>query len=491
VSTDDLHDLLLKGAWFAHLPLAIQEELRPHLIRRRCPAGTALYRQGEAPKNMFGILSGTIQTLGTSKDGHQSLLSVLRSGEWSGFIGQLDGKPHSFLTIAATDVDVVFLPEAAVRKIFLQSPDRMTYLVLPLIEILRFAYRFLVETNGRSPRRVIAQRLIDLSHCVYAPDVPAGKMLDGTSQQDIATATYLTRPTVNRILRDFAAHGVISLGYGRIDLCDPAALRQIAQGEDRAIASTTGAPSPTAPCAKFKCVDQGTQRLEETLANSGWMTSLSKPTQRRIANALQIRRYDAGEAVCAQDETCEGLIVSLSGQLRTIGSAADGQERLVAFVHPGEWTAFAPILDNGPHAFSVIAARSSVVGILPTDAARAILCDDVQNYRALVAPTVQFLRFIYDYLIETNQGPPGRFVARRLYDLARVAYLDGSQPRDFMDSLSQGDIALATGLTRPTVNKVLKQLEAKGAIRLGYRRIKILRPDILLNHESGTKSEIA
>jgi CRP-like cAMP-binding protein len=87
------------------------------------------------------------------------------------------------------------------------------------------------------------------------------------------------------------------------------------------------------------------------------------------------------------------------------------------------------------------------------------------------------LRSIYDHLVEGSYGTPDQVVARRLYDLARLPYVEGDAPRNFVDSLTQEDLAAATGLSRPTVNRVVKQLERDGIIERGYGRVVIRNPD--------------
>ena len=46
-------------------------------------------------------------------------------------------------------------------------------------------------------------------------------------------------------------------------------------------------------------------------------------------------------------------------------------------------------------------------------------------------------------------------------------------------TLSQEDLGHLTGLSRQTVNRVLKALEAKGWISLEFSRIEVLQPDAL------------
>jgi CRP-like cAMP-binding protein len=65
-------------------------------------------------------------------------------------------------------------------------------------------------------------------------------------------------------------------------------------------------------------------------------------------------------------------------------------------------------------------------------------------------------------------------VIRRLNDLVGL-YDTGSAPVDI--AVRQEDVASMAGTTRPTANRVLKQLEDEGVLTLGRGRIVVLDPD--------------
>jgi CRP-like cAMP-binding protein len=465
---------LADSAWLTHLPEAKRTALLSQLVVRKVPAGDIIYEQGATPDALYGIVSGSIQTIGVSADGHEALLSVLRGGEWTGFLGLLDGRPNPFSTIAGSASEIAILPRKAAEEIFGRDAASLTLISRPLAEILRFAYRFLVETNGRPPKRVIAQRLMDLSRCVYIPGMPPGPVLDQVSQDALAAASYLTRPTVNRILRALEASGLIRLGYGRIEILDVAGLHAVATEAGRMKTAglargCKGGDRLTAPPAQTDIA-----KAREALSVRGWLPTLPRDIRQEMLAAIEVRRYAAGDALYRQDEPSEGMFGVVSGQFRTMGRASDGRVMLLSLVHGGEWTGFVPAIGGGVQPFSVTASGPAVAALLPIERVDSIFRKSAHRYRLLLAPLLAVQRFIYDFLIEANRGPPHRLVAQRLFDLARLPYVDSQRPRDYVANLTQDDVAIATGLSRPTVHKVLNDLAAKGVIALGYGNIRIL-----------------
>jgi CRP-like cAMP-binding protein len=465
---------LADSAWLTHLPEAKRTALLSQLVVRKLSAGDIVYEQGAAPEALYGIVSGSIQTIGVSADGHEALLSVLRDGEWTGFLGLLDGRPNPFSTIAGSASEIAILPRKAAEEIFGRDAASLSLISRPLAEILRFAYRFLVETNGRPPKRVIAQRLMDLSRCVYIPGAPLGPVLDQVSQDALAAASYLTRPTVNRILRTLETSGLIRLGYGRIEILDVAGLHAVATeaGRKKAAGQARGCKGGERPSASPSQADIAKAR--ESLSVRGWLPTLPREIRQEMLAAIEVRRYAAGDALYRQDEPGEGMFGVVSGQFRTMGQASDGRVMLLSLVHGGEWTGFVPAIGGGIQPFSVTASGPAVAALLPLEKVDSIFRKSAHRYRLLLAPLLAVQRFIYDFLIEANRGPPHRLVAQRLFDLARLPYVDSQRPRDYVANLTQHDVAIATGLSRPTVHKVLNDLAAKGVIALGYGNIRIL-----------------
>jgi CRP/FNR family transcriptional regulator, cyclic AMP receptor protein len=456
----------------------------PKLTLRSYAPGESLYRQGDSPSGIYGVLSGQINTIGTAADGHLSLLSILRAGEWTGFLGMLDGQPNPFTTTAAIKSEILVLPSTAASAIFSKTPDRLDLILQPLLVVLRFAYFFLIETNGRPPEQVVAQRLLDLTRCLYVPQASLARAIEHVNQEDLAAATYLTRPTVNRVLRAMEAQGIVKLGYGRVEICNVDALFDRASGDARGVigfaSAVRGAPAPS----QVQWPDPGStlarrDAVHNALMSGNWFRALPTEMRSEVLGNLVWRKFKSGETLCHQGEAGDGLQGAISGQFKTIGIASDGARRLLGMLHPGDWTGFAAVLDRKANPLTTFASGDASAVLLPKAACDAIFRADAARYAAIIMPMMGILRFLYDFLIETNGCAPSRLVAQRLHDLARCAYLPAQQPRSFVSGLNQEDLASATGLSRPTVNRILRDLAARAIIDVGYGRITIHDPDAL------------
>jgi CRP/FNR family transcriptional regulator, cyclic AMP receptor protein len=469
---------LATSAWFSSLPEQVQNEILPRLAIRNFAPGDVIYAQGEKPAALYAVISGQTQTVGTADDGQQAFLSVARAGEWSGFIGLLDGRPNPFSMTAVVKSDVAVLSGADVEQIFFRNALRFKMFFAPLASILRFAFGFLIQTNGRPPRRVVAQRLLDLAQSTQVHKTVTRSAIERISQEDIAAATYLTRPTVNKVLREMDEAGLIKIGYGKISLNDKEALRSLARGVAGA-AAKAGAQRRVSKRQTEWHPSQGAWNAFAQNVTGEWFARFPASVRADLLAKVTWHRFEAGETIYNQGDDALGLYAIAEGQAKVVGRGTDGQRALISLIHPGEWTSFLPMIDGLPQPFSMIASRPSVVALIARADLEAIVMHDLVSVRLFTAPSTAMLRYVYDYLIETNQRPPLRLVAQRLYDLARCTFHPSTNPRDFVDDVSQDDMALATGLSRPTVNRAIKELAAEGLIKIGYRKIAIIDPGAL------------
>jgi CRP/FNR family transcriptional regulator, cyclic AMP receptor protein len=222
--------ILNEGRWFSALPDDVKAEIVPALVRRKLVKDEVLCRQGDATRGLYVLLSGQCKTTAMGSDGQQILMALSRRGDWGGFLSVLDGGPYSFSVTASRATEIAFLPNAAIKKIFMGDVARYKMLVAPKLSIMRYTYNFIVEKSNRAPLRVVSQRILDLSRWAYLEETDHQLAIDNISQDDIASATQLSRPTVNKTLKELSDMNLIKAGYGKIHLIDIQGLKNIASG---------------------------------------------------------------------------------------------------------------------------------------------------------------------------------------------------------------------------------------------------------------------
>jgi CRP/FNR family transcriptional regulator len=225
----DLEAVLENGAWFGALPADIRADMLAAGTLRTIAAGQYLYEEEEEPSGLHGVLSGSLHVIGLSPDGNAVTLGIIRPGDWTGFLGCIDGLPHAYSGIAREETRVLSIRPRDVIRIFERDVPTFRLLIAPDLAIRRKLGRYIVDDVVLPLAQRVAARLGDLGRSPY--DYPVGPIapLRNISQEELAMSVAATRPRINEILRDFAAKGLIELGYGRITVIDPVALDRFAR----------------------------------------------------------------------------------------------------------------------------------------------------------------------------------------------------------------------------------------------------------------------
>ena len=169
--------------------------------------------------------TGSFKISSLREDGKEAILVVLEAGNWFGEISLIDLQPRTHDATAVGEAEVLALPRAAFdelmrRHTFSQAICRM------LAARTRSLYGMVEDATLRSTRARVARRLLLLAHgdATQAADTRA---VVPVSQEALAMMLGITRQTLSKELKLLAAHGAITLGYGRIDIELPVLLERL------------------------------------------------------------------------------------------------------------------------------------------------------------------------------------------------------------------------------------------------------------------------
>jgi len=221
-----------RGLWFSALPEPLQDDVLRSASRIRLKRGKHFFRQGDQPTGLFGVVSGEAQVIGTTIAGLDILVAVHRPGDWTGFLACLDGEGYAFSVIASGPCEVLHLPLAAVRRIFLNDVGSLAMMIAPELATQRSLYSHIIEHLAFTPLQRLARRLVDLSFNAQGDRVTS-RTISPITQDQLALSVMASRQWTNRLLQHLEKSGLISRGRSRIDVLDLPRLTQLAvYGED-------------------------------------------------------------------------------------------------------------------------------------------------------------------------------------------------------------------------------------------------------------------
>ena len=215
-STNDLLRILSTNVWFGTLPLTERKAMLAACERVHLKAGEMLYRKGDTQGAFFGVLQGILKVSTVGEDGREGILSVMEQGNWFGETTLLDRLPRPHDVTAVQDCELLAINAAAFERLMQRTAFARAIGALLCLRV-RALYGLVEDAMLRSTRARVARRLLSLARGDATMAVQARASLV-VSQEALAMMLGITRQTLSRELKVLVRAGVLTLGYGRIDI---------------------------------------------------------------------------------------------------------------------------------------------------------------------------------------------------------------------------------------------------------------------------------
>lgn len=178
----------------------------------------------EMQKKLFILMNGHAQLMCDNKEGRRMTVSRLGPGSIFGDGALLSSDARSDLVAEALDTCTVWvLPETHARTMTERYPVIGWGMLQTFGRRLRQVEDRLEEVAYKKLPQRLAKLLLDMANSNGREQATIR-----TSHQHLADSLGTYRETVSTILRTFKADGMVELGYRRINVVDPVALRTLA-----------------------------------------------------------------------------------------------------------------------------------------------------------------------------------------------------------------------------------------------------------------------
>jgi CRP/FNR family transcriptional regulator/CRP/FNR family cyclic AMP-dependent transcriptional regulator len=173
-----------------------------------------VFHQGDAGDALHVIASGAVKVVLPSPDaGEPAILAALGPGDFFGELALLDGDPHSASVIALEPTETLVLGRADFERLFETEPGLRRALVTSLARHLRRLTGHVEALHFLDLRERLALRIAELAgdEAGEAGASRTGEVrLDRHyTQSELAGMVGGSRESVNRILAEFVARGLI------------------------------------------------------------------------------------------------------------------------------------------------------------------------------------------------------------------------------------------------------------------------------------------
>lgn len=211
----------------------------------------------------------------------------------------------------------------------------------------------------------------------------------------------------------------------------------------------------------------------ELLLAGRWFQGLPPAFQERLLSDAAVRDVPSEGRLFSRGDAPDGLYAAIDGAIRVTGQSQSGKEAVLALVEPPQWFGEIAAFDGLARTHDAIAAIDSKVLHVPSSSLSAMLRDEPAWWRDLALLVTSKLRMAFIALEALAVMPLPLRVARQLVLMAE-GYGEWSDRSKRVVKVRQELLAAMVNASRQTTNQVLKELEARGLIKVAYGGIEIL-----------------
>lgn len=228
--TDRAHDaaVLSKVPLFASFGEADRAAVAARMQTRRYSKGSILVRENDPGESLFIVLRGNVAVTRATADGKESILSILKEGDFFGEMAVLDESPRSATIKALKETEAAILSRDDLLDLLRSNPHMSLLLVVALSARLRATNEAIQAAAFQDIPTRLASLLVYLSKS-FGEQIPQGTRLTlRLTNQEMASMIGTTRESVNRTLNRFWDDKLIDMHESHIIITNPQGVEALA-----------------------------------------------------------------------------------------------------------------------------------------------------------------------------------------------------------------------------------------------------------------------
>ncbi len=209
--------------------------------------------------------------------------------------------------------------------------------------------------------------------------------------------------------------------------------------------------------------------LPATIKSVALFSTLTEKQLEFVRARLVERRFQAGEIIFNEGDSCLGLYIVHQGTVRLFKTSAAGREQTLAVEARGSAIAELPVFDGGLYPASAQAMTDSVLLFLSKQDFRSMCLHDPELALKVLAAVGARLRHLVGIIEELSFTTIRHRLAALLLRLAKTESRRTLEGVQFTLPPTNQDIAAQIGTVRELVSRNLSRLQAEGLLKLDGR----------------------
>lgn len=199
------------------LPEALLRQASRLIPSRRLNRGRSLFGQGQATRAFYAVLAGEVEARFTGLDGTVSVLELLQPLQLFGLAAFVTERPSSYEALARQPSRVLLIGPEAYALLMDEWPGFARALMRNFAQRFEGNLKLLEAARHRSAAERFQLALQQLRAQRALPARAADEWLGlRATQAELAALANLSRQTVNQLLAQAEAQGLLRRSYGRL-----------------------------------------------------------------------------------------------------------------------------------------------------------------------------------------------------------------------------------------------------------------------------------
>ena len=198
-----------------------------------------------------------------------------------------------------------------------------------------------------------------------------------------------------------------------------------------------------------------------------------------VAQICSRRNVAKGETLFAEGEAATGFYLLAQGLLKLCKISADGKEKVLHFVHPGETFAEAAFFGDGKYPAEARAMESGTAIFFPRDAFMGLLERNPRFSLNLIVSLSLMLRRFARQIEELSFAEVPARLAGYLIDRCGDKATTFQGRTYFELGMKKGELASHLGTVSETLSRAFRKLREEGVVEVDGNRVAILEMDRL------------
>jgi CRP/FNR family transcriptional regulator len=195
--------------------------------------------------------------------------------------------------------------------------------------------------------------------------------------------------------------------------------------------------------------------------------SLELELRAELQARSMMREFADGQIIQQRGDEPDGFWLIVEGTVVAGQFLSGGDFRAVAVLGPGDSYGELAMFSQRPRVVDAVSRGDSRLRYIPASAFLECLARYPASGRALLGALAVQVQDLINLVVDLRRGNATARLALLLVNMAQAVAEDASLP------VTQQELAELLGVTRPTANGALRELEALGLVERGYGRLRV------------------